>query len=237
MNSRGRRQRLDHIREIADSLRQSAGDQSAPDLTGSILDRVDAQRPFLSRGTRRWIILGRYGLGFTVAATVLGIALVNRWAPGAVELAARPAPLSTVVETVQTGATVTLADLRQTVETVANASSAREPGASGSASLFTLVASAPQPAGSQTFCCTMVGPAMPLADAVRHGCSSKCRTVCVDRPLADIGRLAGVPLPGQSQWRVAGGLPVVSTRIRSDRIDDLMPLLSDDDSGSAIIPR
>lgn len=114
MTPRKRRDRLNSIREIAAQLQQS-DDLAAPDLTQSILARVDASRPFLDRRTRRMLWVGRGALVASVAAVVLMSALMQRFAPESVEIVARPAPLSTVVESVKTDATERLVVLREVV--------------------------------------------------------------------------------------------------------------------------
>lgn len=114
MTPRKRRDRLNSIREIAAQLQQS-DDLAAPDLTHSILARVDANRPFLDRHTRRMVWVGRGALVASVAAIVLTAALMQRFAPETVEIVARPAPLSNVVESVKIDAAERLVVLRDAV--------------------------------------------------------------------------------------------------------------------------
>lgn len=202
MNPRGRRQRLSSIQQIAETLRQS-DDVAAPDLTGSILDAVDAERPFLSAPTRRMVIAGRFALGFTVVCFVAGVALAHRWAPSLFELTARPAPLSSVVENVRSEAQVTLADFQRQVQTVAVSTSAASP---ASAQVFVSLIAPTKPAAGKTVSasfCTMVGPTLSPAEAARHCCQGKAAasSCCAFRPLGGIAGMPGLLVPDHSSWK------------------------------------
>jgi hypothetical protein len=169
MNARDRKKKLSDIRLVADSLRSEPIE--APDLTASILDRVDAQRAFLAPSVRAripWLRLGVLG-----GLSVLGLScmLVLRYAPESVRLVERPAPLTAVVDrveqaVVQVGSAAPMTALRQTVETVSLA----EP-----VSVLSVVASPVEPVapaagvpalagggGEPAF----VGPVLPLGRAV-----------------------------------------------------------------------
>lgn len=100
MNERSRRNRLDDIRRVAFEMRETPIE--APDFTSSILDRVDAERPFLAPSVRRKLPWIRIGLGACVAFAALSIALTYRWAPKTVQaIAQQPAPISDVVQSVE----------------------------------------------------------------------------------------------------------------------------------------
>jgi hypothetical protein len=100
MNPRNRRARLDDIRRVAFEMRDNP--IVAPDLTSSILDRVDAERPFLAPSVRRKLPWIRIGVGACVVLAALSVALTYRWAPKTVQaLAQQPAPISDVVQCVQ----------------------------------------------------------------------------------------------------------------------------------------
>jgi len=99
LNRGDRRARLNDIRHVAETLRAAPID--ATDFTSSILDRVDAERPFLAPSVRRRLPWVRITLGACVAVSALGLALVYRWAPSAVQVAAQPAPISDVVQCVE----------------------------------------------------------------------------------------------------------------------------------------
>ncbi len=108
MNERNRRSRLDDIRRVAESLRESPIE--APDFTSSILDRVDAERPFLAPSVRRRLPWVRIGLGVCVAATTLTIAMTYRVAPNAVRVVSQQgAPVSDMVQCVECAAAAKLA--------------------------------------------------------------------------------------------------------------------------------
>jgi len=234
LNARGRKQRLHSIHEIADSLRQSSPAAAMPDLTGSILDAVDAERPFLSPKTRRVAFAARFVLGLALVSVVLGVAIVHRFAPGVVELTSSPAPLSAVVETVSSEATLKLANLRQTVETVSSTSS----NASASKSSGGLLALVGSVAPKHPYTCTMIGPTLSPAEAARQGCpSAACAPFCMNRPLAEIGKLSGVALPAQSDWALRVSLGNASSPSFKSKLTDIMPLLADDEADAAFAPR
>ncbi|MFN7021262.1 MAG: hypothetical protein ACK4WH_08060 [Phycisphaerales bacterium] len=220
MTPRGRKQRLSDIREIADSLRQSR-DVDVPDLTASILNAVDAERPFLSRQTRRMVIAGRFALGLSIVGVVAFIAVAHRLSPSSLEFSPQPTPLSAVVETVQNEAQVKLADLQRQVRSVAALS---DESSSPSQVLYTLVL--PGGGSGQAMAVgltTMVGPTQPPSEAVQRCCGQtafelKC---CATRPLAGIAGIKGVPLPVQSSWKALGaGTP-------GRELDELDPLAQD----------
>lgn len=165
MTRRGRRQRLDSLHEIAEQLRQSAA-VPAPDLTDSILDRVHARREFLDRPTRGMLWVGRAAIGGSVAMVVLTVALIQRWAPGSLDLVARPAPLSTVVETVKSEATGRLGELRLAVDqaVASTGASQEQPGTAGGLLSLVSIAAPPSDHASR---CVFCGPVMPPAAAAR----------------------------------------------------------------------
>lgn len=105
--SNKRRKKLDEIAAIAEitgSLRESgAGD--VPDLTDSILSKVNERRAFTDRGVRRRVWATRAMIGGSVAFVALGIALAHRAMPGELELTPRPEPLSAVIMGVSSEAT------------------------------------------------------------------------------------------------------------------------------------
>ncbi len=166
MTRRARRQRLDSLHEIAEQLRQSAGDP-APDMTESILCRVHASREFLGRGTRRMLWVGRAAIGASVALVVLSVALVQRWSPESLEIVSRPAPLSTVVESVKSEAAGRFGELRLAVDqAVASSSSDANSGSAGGGGLLSLV-SAASPLSTHATACSFCGPIMPPGAAAR----------------------------------------------------------------------
>lgn len=116
MNGRDRRKRLDEIRKVADTLRSDPID--APDFMNNILNRVDAERPFLARSVRRKLPLVYVGASVCVALAGLAIVLTHRFAPEPIELVASKAPITGVVRTVQTQADVKMRSWRDTVASV-----------------------------------------------------------------------------------------------------------------------
>jgi hypothetical protein len=213
---RGRLQRLNDIRQIADSLRESGADAGAPDLTGSILDRVDAERPFLSGRTRRMVIAGRYGIGAAVLVMVLGVAVAHRMYPDIGSFDRKSSPLSSVVESVRHEAVEQIAGIRQTV-----------PGAS-SALMTLVVANSPAPAQPQSVTCTMVGPTMTPVEAARQAAPSPGQVFCIDRPLSGFGPiLSGYAAMPRSSWRLQPA-PLG---------EEFSPLFGEDQTERAAAPR
>ncbi|MBY0261326.1 MAG: hypothetical protein K2Q20_03235, partial [Phycisphaerales bacterium] len=113
MNPKSRRNKLEEIRLMAETLRSEPID--APDFTASILSRVDAQRAFLAPSVRRKIPWVRLGVLGCVSLVALSGALVLRYAPGSADLVERPAPLTAVVRSVGQQAGGPLENLRQSV--------------------------------------------------------------------------------------------------------------------------
>lgn len=212
MTPRKRRDRLNSIREIAAQLQQS-DDCVAPDLTQSILARVDAHRPFLDRHTRRMVWVGRGALVACVAAVVLTAALMQRFAPDAVEILARPAPLSNVVESVKTNATERLVGLREAV----NSNPLVESGGIAIESSFdamprgglltlvspvavSLVGEEPVPLMSSR--CELCGPMLPPARAARLVMESRQAGAEQAPPMALSAARSSVTMPAsfESPW-------------------------------------
>lgn len=165
MKRSDRRDRLQEIRTVADSLRSAPID--APDFTSAILDRVDAERPFLAPSTRRKLHLVRWGLGGSVALVVLGVALLHRYAPGAANIAStEPAPISAVVSTVQAKAEQPLMQLRRTVNSVAQTDTSALLNAVATVAAMSEGEGAHPCCGDQTSCPAFCGPVMPLSAAV-----------------------------------------------------------------------
>lgn len=240
MTPRKRRQRLDSIHQIAEQLRQSA-DVPAPDLTSSILAQVDAQRPFLDRRTRRMLWAGRAALGLSVALVALGVALTHRWAPEAVEVVSRPAPLSNVVETVRTEATERLGDLRNAVaETVVAAAPSGRSGGDQGSGLLALVAGAGS-ADSVHAGCLFCGPVLPPAEAARRAPAPSASTIALSP--AETSRLGAhrvwlgamqSPLPPAPPARARAAL---FSEGRRSGLEDLGPLGAGPLADSPLAPK
>lgn len=113
MNPRDRRNKLWQIRDVAEVLRSEP--VSTPDLTSAILDRVDAQRPFLAPSVRRRVPWVYASVVMSVSACVLSVVLLHRASPTAVQLASEPAPISTLASSVECVACRKLDALRQTI--------------------------------------------------------------------------------------------------------------------------
>lgn len=165
MNRRDRRSKLSEIAAVADSLR--AAPIEAPDFTKSILDRVDAERPFLARSVRRRLPLVHLSVGAAVCAGVLTMALTHRWAPRAVELVRAPQPVSDVIRCVECSAQSPVEVLRQSVRSVAEV----EPSelltvVAAVASIAEADAGAPPAPPSALVPKPFVGPVLPIAAAM-----------------------------------------------------------------------
>lgn len=87
MNSKRRRERLHDIQRIGESLREEI---AAPDLTDAILERVHAERPFMSRHGRLVVNGCKVAVALGVLAVVGAIVQVRLAAPQ-MEMVATPA--------------------------------------------------------------------------------------------------------------------------------------------------
>lgn len=117
MTGRNRRDKLNRISDIASQLRESSpAPTEMPDLTSSILGKVDAERPFLNAHTRRMLWVGRSAIGATVALVALAGFLTLRFAPRMLEPAEVPAPLTAVIDRVQTKASRRVEVVQQTLQ-------------------------------------------------------------------------------------------------------------------------
>lgn len=113
MNPRDRRNKLWQIRDVADALRSEP--VATPDLTSAILDRVDAERPFLAPSVRRRIPWVYASVVMSISACVLAVVLVHRASPSAVQLASEPAPISTLANSVECAACRKIDAFRQSI--------------------------------------------------------------------------------------------------------------------------
>ena len=235
MTPRSRRQRLNSLQQIAAQLRQTA-DVPAPDLSDSILDKVDARRPFLDDKTRRMLWAGRAALGLSVAVVVLGVALTHRWAPNAVELVSRPAPFSNVVENVRSEAGVRLVELRV-------AAGAADTGANKSnGGLLSLITTAAPVQTARTSTCSFCGPVLSPSDAARICTSSLTPSADATGSLADRKISNSTNMLGSS--RIFTRIRMVSSTVgagiddgRRLILDELAPLGSGAAGDSALSPK
>ncbi len=184
MNERKRRARLDDIRRVAETLRESPIE--APDFTSSILDRVDAERPFLAPSVRRRLPWVRIGLGVCVAATTLMVAMAYRVAPRAVRMATmQAAPVSDVVQCVECAAASRL-DPSKLIPLRGPMLSVRESDATQFLSAMATVASISENEGRR-----MVA-LVPASVAAAKPIAAPSQAVAIDTPAApDFGRSAG----------------------------------------------
>lgn len=91
----------------------------APDLTESIMARVERRRRFIHPAQRRTVRHGRLVAAGAVLAVVLGLALTQRYAPQFLELAPRPRPITAVVEAGRAEAEQGARQLASTITSVA----------------------------------------------------------------------------------------------------------------------
>lgn len=118
MTPGNRRSKLQDIQQIADSLRADApigADGDAPDFTDAIIQRVHAQRPFLTRRTRRLVVACRYGAAVAVVLTIGGVVLVRATSPQVAELVTplQPVTFSPVVDSVRDTTTQAVNNVRR----------------------------------------------------------------------------------------------------------------------------
>ncbi|MBX3359426.1 MAG: hypothetical protein KF745_13485 [Phycisphaeraceae bacterium] len=112
-----RRDRLSDISDVVRSLQADAA--TAPDLTDSILSRVNQQKPFLDPATRQFVVAGRAAMALAVLVVATSIALIFRFAPEYTSLAAAPKPLSDLVEVTQDATATQFETIRARIQTVA----------------------------------------------------------------------------------------------------------------------
>lgn len=148
-----RRDRLNDLHRINDALRSDA---PSPDLSASILARVDAQRGFVCRRGRALVWAGRAGAAATVALVALGLALAYRANPGSLDLATRATPASDVIDSVSARAAAQFVQIRGAVEPTrsANELSAVIVGVAPIGSLA-------EPIGLAVQATTFIGPPVP----------------------------------------------------------------------------
>lgn len=263
MTPRKRRERLGSIHEIADRLRQSA-DVAAPDLTNAILSQVHANRAFLDRRTRRLLWVGRAAIGVTVATVVLSTALLHRWSPGTFEVASRPAPLSSVLESVKSEASERLVGLRQAVDAAVPPTPVGTDDHAGQGGLLSLVSMAAPARAASVRPCAFCGPVIPPAQAARTvpasvEASEAPRTLAstkLSSPSSNSGAamFAIAPVSGRFGVRMrfgdsaaasaAGtpgdrqpGVPAGGSVLRTISLNELAPLAATGSADSALAPK
>jgi len=124
MTPRNRRDKLRDIQQIADSLRADlptgpdGGD--APDFTEAILDRVHAQRPFLSHRTRRLVVACRYAAAAAVLLMIAGIVVVQATSPKVTSIAApiQPVTFSPAVDSVRDMTAQAVSNVRRAIREI-----------------------------------------------------------------------------------------------------------------------
>lgn len=125
MDRKARQDRLKDIALISATLRADQAAQAVPDLTASILDRVDAERAFLAPSVRRRVLIARAGLVGAGVMLVLGVVLTHRYAGGVlgeVDSSARATtPVADVVASVQTRAQTQISEITSLSKAVAEA--------------------------------------------------------------------------------------------------------------------
>ena len=178
MNPRDRRHKLNDIRSVARELRSTAPAASeVPDLTNAILGRVDAEKPFLNASTRRCLWVGRAAIGATVALVAVSGFMMYRFAPKVMEPVAKPAPLSAVLDGVQSTASERVVAVQQRIleapRELAEFVPPIEPLISGSAVAGGTQATMSDPGrvltiGGGSGGLTLVGPMIPPAEAARR---------------------------------------------------------------------
>jgi hypothetical protein len=89
-----------------------------PDLTAAIMGQVSRRRGFLPERLRRMVKAGRLAAAACVLLALLGVAVVHRLAPEAVELTERPRPVTQVVTSGAQEATAGVQNLAEAVGAV-----------------------------------------------------------------------------------------------------------------------
>ncbi len=199
MNPRDRRSKLWQIRDVAEAMR--AEPPAAPDFTSAILDRVDAQRPFLAPSVRRrvpWVYAGLAGVS---AAGVLSAVLLHRAAPSAMEFASGPAPVSTFANSLECAACRKFDALRATLARETTITPAPEEFLNTVAAVASVVELESAPAFPVT-------DSLPGAPSARPESFSQVVSIARSSPAADL-RAHMIPT-GSPAIRLAGSIPTQS---------------------------
>jgi hypothetical protein len=238
VNGRDRRSKLSDIAAVADSLRSAPID--APDFTRAILDRVDAERPFLAASVRRrlpWVYASVAGV---VCASVLAVCLAHRYAPPSVEIAAGPRPVSEVVRCVECSVGAPATVIRESVAGV-GAVGGVEPAqlltaVVAAASLSEADLPAPPPAGrsgradaAPPAVAPFVGPVMPLWTAVASEPAPRAEVAAAPAPTpvpeslraGSLSRAQSTP-SGTLLYDAGRGQPLMSAERRPFRTAPLL---------------
>lgn len=86
-------ERVAKTNRILTMLRRGVG---APDLSNSILDRVDQARGFVAPSQRKYVRFGRLAVAAMLFGVITGAVIVQRRAPEVMELAGMPTPVRDV---------------------------------------------------------------------------------------------------------------------------------------------
>ncbi len=238
MNERNRRARLDDIRRVAETLRESPIE--APDFTASILDRVDAERPFLAPSVRRRLPWVRIGLGVCVAATTLMVAMTYRVAPNAVRVVSlQGAPVSDVVQCVECAAAARLAP-SNFMPTPGPMLSVRESDATQFLSAMATVASISENEGRRTMSIVPLA----VATATSTPIAVPTQVVAIDTPAPDFGRSRGGTMASRFEASVFPSESILSnsairTAVFSSDVPrvKVVPAFLEHDLDGVILPR
>jgi len=217
LTNRGRRARLEDIQQIADALREPV---DSPDLSASILARVDSQRCFLPCRARAMVWIGRGAAAFAVILVVLGITLANTYHPGAMSPSPQPTLVTGVISAVSSQANEQITALRFSLV----------PSGSTSMDITGLLASVPavndlaEPLGAAIHAVSFVGPPIVYSQSECIG----------DLGIRDLpaGLASRLPRLGQSAWPPEGLREAMEDR---RWLEDESPLLSG--ASGSIVPR
>lgn len=241
VNPWDRRDKLGEIRSIARELRADAPCPSeTPDFSAAILGRVDAERPFLNRKTRKFLWLGRGLIAASIFMGCLAVFLTYRYSPDMLDFSGRASPLSAVVDRAATQATSRVVVFQESLQSAPQSLARMIEPLDTSKITFE---------GTQAF----TGPMIPPLEAACREMPSQC--VAGSMSMSDWSeRLAGTVTSGvQSIQSARGGTLVLNgrrmpvgaetsnlARYRAESLSDLgighspaLTPMSDTDSGIA----
>ncbi len=106
---------LEELNTTAESLGGLRDTTPAPDLTAQILHAADRRRRFIPARVRRWVDRGRLATAAALLLLLGSLALVDRVAPGLLDLSPEPRTLSNLPDAVRSDASQSAAFVRSGV--------------------------------------------------------------------------------------------------------------------------
>lgn len=109
------RRRLSSTRRIVDQLQADRAAAAFPDFSGSILKEVDRRKGLMDRRGMRRVTGWRIAAGFGLVALAAAGFFAQRVSPGTLNLAAKPAPLGELAQSVPVETAGVVSNMREAV--------------------------------------------------------------------------------------------------------------------------